>query len=68
MENLYSPEEINKIICSALCRNYELDLDKINSIDDCKKVLKFLCGLVIKPTSKDVAYKGFEEIERYFKY
>lgn len=29
------------------CRFYELDLEKINSIDDCKKILKFLCSLTL---------------------
>ena len=48
-------------------RFYELDLEKINSIDDCKKILKFLCGLTLKPMPKDVSYSGFEEVEQYFK-
>ena len=47
-------------------RGYELNLDKINSIDDCKKVLKFLCDLTIKPTPKGVSYDGFEDVEKYF--
>ena len=25
---------------------YELNLDRITSIDDCKKILKFLCGIL----------------------
>ena len=28
---------------------HELNLDKINTVDDCKKILKFLCDLFIKP-------------------
>lgn len=47
-------------------RNYQLNLDKINSIDDCKKVLKFLCDLTIKPTPEGVSYNGFEDVEEYF--
>ena len=49
------------------CRFYELDLEKINSIDDCKKILKFLCRVTLKPLPKDITYKGFEEVEQYFK-
>ena len=47
-------------------RDYQLNLDKINSIDDCKKVLKFLCDLTIKPTPEDVGYNGFKDVEEYF--
>lgn len=49
------------------CRFYELDLEKINSIDDCKKILKFLCSLTLKPLPRDITYSGFEEVEQYFK-
>ena len=45
---------------------YELNLDKINSIDDCKKILKFLCELTIKPLSSDIEYGGFGEVSEYF--
>lgn len=48
-------------------RDYKLNLDKINSIDDCKKILKFLCRLTIKPTPEGVSYNGFEDVEEYFK-
>lgn len=45
---------------------YELNLDRINSIDDCKKILKFLCELTIKPLSSDIEYGGFSEVSEYF--
>lgn len=48
-------------------RLYELNLEKINSIDDCKKILKFLCDLTLKPTPNDISYNGFEKVEQYFK-
>lgn len=47
-------------------KQYELNLDKINSVDDCKKILKFLCDLVIRPLSDDVEYNGFNKIKEYF--
>lgn len=47
-------------------RRYELNLDKVNSVDDCKKILKFLCGLVIKPLPGGVEYGGFSEVSDYF--
>lgn len=73
MENLrddiYNPKEVREIleqVYLAGCRHYELNLEKINSIDDCKKILKFLCSLTIKPTPEGVSYNGFEEVEQYF--
>ena len=47
-------------------RQYELNLDKIKSVDDCKKILKFLCGLAIKPLPSDLEYGGFSEVSDYF--
>ena len=68
--DVYSPMEIseiiNAVVCNATCGYYELNLDKVNSIDDCKKILKFLCDLTIKPTTEGVSYNGFEEVEQYF--
>lgn len=60
-------DALNKEAYLKTCRFYELDLEKINSIDDCKKILKFLCDLTLEPTPKDVSYNGFEEVEQYFK-
>lgn len=45
---------------------YELNLDKINTFDDCKKILKFLCNLAIKPLPDGVEYGGFSEVSEYF--
>ena len=44
---------------------YELNLDKINTVDDCKKILKFLCDLSIKPLPDGVEYGGFSEVSNY---
>lgn len=56
-----------KIYEAMRYRNYELNLDKINSIDDCKKILKFLCSLTIEPTPEGTSYNGFDDVEEYFK-
>lgn len=68
MENLkgYIDKRIEEAYLET-CRFYELDLEKINSIDDCKKILKFLCSLTLKPTPVGLSYNGFEEVEQYFK-
>ena len=47
-------------------RQYELNLEKVKSLDDCKKILKFLCELTIKPLPSDVEYGGFSEVSEYF--
>lgn len=47
---------------------YELDLDKVNSIEDCKKILKFLCKTVLKPHPNGWEYYGFKDVKEYFKY
>lgn len=62
----YVDEKLEEVYLKT-CRFYELDLEKINSIDDCKKILKFLCNLTLKPMPKDITYAGFEEVEQYFK-
>ena len=68
MENLkeYIDTRIEETYLET-CRFYKLDLEKINSIEDCKKILKFLCDLTLKPTPENVSYNGFEEVEQYFK-
>jgi len=48
-------------------RKYELNLDKVNSIDDCKKVLKFLSDLTIKPLLDGIEYNGFSEVKEYYR-
>lgn len=68
MENLreYIDAKFEEVILESY-RNYKLDLEKINSIEDCKKILEFLCKVILTPLPKDVSYSGFEEVEQYFK-
>lgn len=68
MENLreYINEQIEEV-CLETYRFYELDLEKINSLEDCKKILKFLCKITLKPLPEGLGYIGFEEVEKYFK-
>lgn len=68
MENLkeYIDTRIEEAYLET-CRFYKLDLEKINSIEDCKKILKFLCDLILKHMPENVSYNGFEEVEQYFK-
>lgn len=54
------------IITGQKMQTYELNLDKVNSVDDCKKILKFLCQLAIEPRPEGVEYNGFEEVKEYF--
>lgn len=56
----------NKEIASGTYKQYKLNLDKVDSIDDCKNILKFLCGLAIKPLPDGVEYGGFGEVREYF--
>ena len=53
-------------ITGQMIQTYELNLDKVNTVDDCKKILKFLCRLAIEPTSEGIKYNGFEEVREYF--
>ena len=68
MENIkeYIDTRINEAYLE-ICKYYELDLEKIASLEDCKKILKFLCSQTLKPTPKNLSYNGFEEVEQYFK-
>lgn len=51
----------------AVYKIYELNLDKVNSLDDYKKILRFLCNLSIKSLPEGITYNGFCEVEEYFK-
>lgn len=68
MENTTEPN-LSFIVPNSLetYKNYELNLDKIKSMDDCVKVLKFLCGLTIKPLPDGIEYGGFSEVSEYFR-
>ena len=46
--------------------HYELNLNKVKSLDDCKKILHFLCRHILKPIRGDLTYGGFSEVEEYF--
>ena len=48
-------------------RTFELDTDKIESVDDCKEILKFLCSQVLGPLEEELMYSGFDKVEKYFK-
>ena len=58
---------IKRISTTEEYQTFELDTDKIESIDDCKKILKFLCSRTLKPLRNGSTYNGFEEVEKYFK-
>lgn len=45
---------------------HKLNLDKVNNIDDCKKILKFLCDTSLEPLPEGITYNGFNEVEEYF--
>lgn len=51
---------------AKIYKQHELNLDKVESLEDCKKILKFLCGLSIKPVPLGVEYNGFSEVDKYF--
>ncbi len=59
---------INKPAETITYKNYQLNLDKINSVDDCKKLIKFLCNLTIKPLPSNCEYNGFDDVREYFDY
>ncbi len=59
---------INKPAEITTYKNYQLNLDKINSVDDCKKLIKFLCNLTIKPLPSDCEYNDFDDVREYFDY
>lgn len=47
-------------------KQHILNTDKIENLEDCKKILKFLCGLSIKPLPQGIEHGGFLEVEKYF--
>lgn len=44
----------------------QLDLDKVETIDDCKKLIKFIYDNRFRPIHKSTSYAGFEKVEEYF--
>lgn len=61
-----SPNYNEGINTTEVYKHYELNLDKIKSVDDCKKILRFLCRHTFKPTQGNLTYGGFSEVEEYF--
>ena len=60
-------EEIARVpFTGKKMQKYELNLDKVNSVDDCKKILNFLCELAIEPLPEGIEYNGFSEVKEYF--
>lgn len=60
--------KINSGITTEItCKRPQLDLDKIENLEDCKKILKFLCDVTIPPLPEGVSYGGFGSAEQYFK-
>lgn len=47
-------------------KQHVLNTDKIKTLDDCKKILKFLCNHSINPLPKGIEYGDFSEVEKYF--
>lgn len=47
-------------------KKHILNTDKIKDLEDCKKLLKFLCNLSVKPLPRGVEYNGFSEVKEYF--
>ena len=64
--NISKPTGVNFFDLETVYRQYELNLNKVKTVDDCKKILKFLCQLTIKPLPEGVDYGGFEEVSEYF--
>lgn len=46
---------------------HELNLDAIKDLEDCKRILKFICGIVVRPAPKGTEYHGFDLVKEYFK-
>ena len=67
IKSISNPTGVNFYDAYTVYKKYELNLDKVNSLDDCKKILKFLCDRTLKPLPEGIAYNGFNEVEEYFK-
>jgi hypothetical protein len=60
-----SKEEVDIAMYGEI-KHYKLNLDKVNSLEDCKKILKFLSDLSIKPIHSSLEYNGFNEVKEYY--
>lgn len=52
---------------NAVLHKPMLDTDKIESLEDCKKILSFICNRILQPIPEGVEYVGFSEVKEYFK-
>lgn len=52
---------------NAILHRPILDVDKVENLDDCKKILRFLCNYILQPIPEGVEYIGFAEVKEYFK-
>lgn len=43
-----------------------LNLDKIETLEDCKKILNFICNYTLQPIPEGIEYIGFPEVKQYF--
>lgn len=50
----------------CILKRHTLNVDKIENLEDCKKVLSFLCNYILQPIPEGVEYKGFSEVKQYF--
>ena len=57
----------SKMTAGVTYKRPRLDVDKIENMEDCKKILKFLCDVTIPPLPDGVTYGGFGAVEQYFK-
>lgn len=56
----------NAITASPLTHNYQLDIDKINSLEDCKKILQFLSDICLRSVPQGFEYNGFDNVKQYY--
>lgn len=53
--------------CGNIYVRHELNPDAIKDLEDCKRILKFICGIVVRPAPKGTEYHGFDLVKEYFK-
>lgn len=68
MDEIYSRNN-NKPVTNVRGTFYNmhvLNMDRLETLDDCKKMIKFLCNQMIHPLPDGIEYNGFEEVKQYF--
>ena len=69
----YSPENwtrdslVDSKIIEPTMYQPELDLDKIQTVEDCKKIIDVLFKSMFKPLSSDYSYGALSDIYEYMK-